>query len=303
MHVVCIDKIGLRKATGVAAFARDMESAQQVWSAESGYPGDPRYREFYRDLGYDLDYDYIKPYLHSDGIRRNIGMKYHKITGEVAATHAGNFMFNRQKQIEYLSTLIDRKPLVVSMYDAELYGHWWYEGIDFLEYLFKKIYHDQKDIKLITPMEYLQMYPENQMVQPSMSSWGDKGYHDVWLNSGNDWIYRHLIKASERMVELANKFPHAGGLLRRALNQLARELVLMQSSDWAFLMTTGTAKEYSTKRTKDHIKRFNELYEQIQGNRIDEGYVYDLEQRDSIFQEMDYNVYSSVEKDAVLAKY
>lgn len=305
--------------TGVAAFARDMESAQQVWSAESGYPGDPRYREFYRDLGYDLDYDYIKPYLHSDGIRRNIGMKYHKITGkvaldqkqpynprdarEVAATHAGNFMFNRQKQIEYLSTLVDRKPLVVSMYDAELYGHWWYEGIEFLEYLFKKIYHDQKDIKLITPMEYLEMYPENQMVQPSMSSWGDKGYHDVWLNSGNDWIYRHLIKSAERMVELTNKFPHANGLLKRALNQLARELVLMQSSDWAFLMTTGTAKEYSTKRTKDHVKRFNELYEQIQGNRIDEKYVYDLEQRDSIFQDIDYNVYSTAEKDAVLAKY
>jgi len=60
--------------TGVAAFARDMESAQQVWSAESGYPGDPNYREFYRDLGYDLDYEYIKPYLHSDGVRRNIGI-------------------------------------------------------------------------------------------------------------------------------------------------------------------------------------------------------------------------------------
>ena len=305
--------------TGVAAFARDMESAQQVWSAESGYPGDPRYREFYRDLGYDLDYDYIKPYLHSDGVRRNIGMKYHKITGkvalnqkqaydpcaarEVAAEHAGNFMFNRQKQIEYLSTIIDRKPLVVSMYDAELYGHWWYEGIDFLEFLFKKIYYDQDEIKLVTPSEYLEMYPQNQIVQPSMSSWGDKGYHDVWLNSGNDWIYRHLIKSAERMMELANRFPNAGGLLRRALNQSARELVLMQSSDWAFLMTTGTAKEYSTKRTKDHIKRFNELYEQIQGNRISEAYVYELELKDSIFQQMDYNVYASSAKEAVLQKY
>lgn len=305
--------------TGVAAFARDMESAQQVWSAESGYPGDPRYREFYRDLGYDLDYDYIKPYLHSDGVRRNIAMKYYKITGkvplnqkqpynphearEVAAQHAGNFMFNRQKQIEYLSTLIDRKPLVVSMYDAELYGHWWYEGIEFLEFLFKKLYYDQTDIKLVTPSEYLAMYPVNQTVRPSMSSWGDKGYHDVWLNSGNDWIYRHLIKAAERMMEMANRFPNADGLLRRALNQMARELMLMQSSDWAFLMTTGTAKEYSTKRTKDHINRFNELYEQISGNRINEAYVYDLEQKDSIFQHMDYNVYASAAKDAVLKKY
>jgi 1,4-alpha-glucan branching enzyme len=105
------------------------------------------------------------------------------------------------------------------------------------------------------------------------------------------------------MMNLANRFPNAQGLLRRALNQLARELVLMQSSDWAFLMTTGTAKEYSTKRTKDHIKRFNELYEQIIGNRIDEGYVYSLEMRDSIFQQIDYNVYSTSSKEAVLAKY
>lgn len=305
--------------TGVAAFARDMESAQQVWSADSGYPGDPRYREFYRDLGYDQDYDYIKPYLHSDGVRRNIGMKYYRITGKVklsekqpyyphdareaSAEHAGNFLFNRQKQIEYLSGLIDRKPLVVSMYDAELFGHWWYEGVDFLEYLFKKLYYDQKDIKLVTPSEYLAMYPTNQTVQPSMSSWGDQGYHRVWLNEGNDWIYRHLIKASERMMELANRHPNADGLLKRTLNQMARELMLMQSSDWAFLMTTGTAKEYSTKRTKDHIQRFNELYEQVKHNRIDEAYVYDLEQKDSIFQHIDYNVYSSASKDAVLSKY
>lgn len=295
---------------GVAVFARDMESAQQVWSAQSGYPGDPNYREFYRDLGYDLDYDYIKPYLHSDGVRRNIGIKYCKITGkvslnqkqpyypsdakEVAANHAGNFMFNRQKQLEYLASVItDRKPLVVSMYDAELYGHWWYEGIDFLEFLFKKIHYDQKDIKLITPPEYLEKYPINQVVEPSMSSWGDKGYNDVWLNSGNDWIYRHLIKGAQRMVELSNKFPKADGLLQRALNQAARELVLMQSSDWAFLMTVGTAKEYSTKRTQEHIKRFNSLYDMIMGNRIDESYVWDLEQKDNIFPHIDYGVYAT----------
>jgi len=304
---------------GVAAFGRDMESAQQVWSAQTGYPGDPSYREFYRDLGYDLDYDYIKPYLHSDGIRRNIGLKYHKITGKVslngkqpynpeaardtAAMHAGNFMFNRQKQLEHLSSVItDRKPLVVSMYDAELYGHWWYEGIDFLEFLFKKIYYDQKDIKLITPMEYLEANPTNQIVEPSMSSWGDKGYNDVWLNSGNDWIYRHLIKAAERMVELANRFPNADGVLKRALNQAARELVLMQSSDWAFLMTVGTAKEYSTMRTKEHVKRFIAIYEMITGNRINESYIWELEQKDNIFPAIDYNVYSTKGLQEALSK-
>jgi len=135
---------------GVAAFARDMETAHQVWSADVGYPGDPDYREFYRDIGYDGEYEYMKPYLHQDGVRRNVGIKYYRVTGKVgldkkepynihwamekAASHAGNFMFNREHQIRYLRNIFDREPIVVSMYDAELYGHWWYEGPDFFEF-------------------------------------------------------------------------------------------------------------------------------------------------------------------------
>lgn len=297
--------------SGVAAFGRDMESAQQVWSAETGYPGDHRYREFYRDLGYDLEYDYVKPYLHQDGVRRNIGMKYHKITGkvqlnekapynpvearEMAASHAGNFMYNRERQIEHLEHFLGKKPIVVSMYDAELYGHWWYEGTDFLEFLFKKMQHDQKTVKMVTPSEYLALHPDNQVVQPSMSTWGDKGYNEVWLNGTNDWMYRHLHKQVERMVEMANKFPAADGTLRRALNQCAREVVLGMSSDWAFLMTVGTAKSYSTKRFVAHTHRFNGLYEQIMGNRLEEAWLKDLEWRDNIFPEMDYRVFSTEE--------
>ena len=118
---------------GVAAFARDVETSEQVWSAEIGYPGDPDYREFYRDLGYDGDYEYVKPYLHSDGVRRNLGIKYFRVTGKVdlgakqpyvpswathkAALHAGNFMFNRQAQVRHLNPVLGRKPLIVSPYE------------------------------------------------------------------------------------------------------------------------------------------------------------------------------------------
>jgi 1,4-alpha-glucan branching enzyme len=103
------------------------------------------------------------------------------------------------------------------------------------------------------------------------------------------------------MVELANRFPNAEGVLQRALNQAARELVLMQSSDWAFLMTVGTAKQYSTKRTKEHVKRFIAVYEMIIANRIDESYIWDLEQKDNIFPNIDYNVYASKETAEILA--
>ncbi|OGR82819.1 MAG: glycoside hydrolase [Elusimicrobia bacterium RIFCSPLOWO2_01_FULL_64_13] len=293
--------------SGVAAFARDHETATQVWSADQGYPGDSRYREFYRDLGYDLEYSYVKPYLHSDGIRRNMGLKYHRITGKVAldqkepynpdwareaaAEHAGNFLFNREQQARYLNGVMGRKPVIVSMYDAELYGHWWYEGPDFLEYIFRKMHYDQKTVKAVTPAEYLQMFPNNQMVQPCDSSWGDKGYFEVWLNGDNDWIYRHIHIITGKMIALAERYKKPGKLEKRALNQLAREVLLAQGSDWAFLMTAGTAIHYSHKRTRDHVHRFLTLERELLGRNLNEGFLKECETKDNIFPNLDYKVF------------
>jgi 1,4-alpha-glucan branching enzyme len=286
-----------------------METAHQVWSAEQGYPGDFNYREFYRDIGYDLDYNYIRPYLHDDGVRRNTGIKYHRVTGRVAladkepyvpsrarataASHAGNFLFNRERQVEYLKNVMNRPPLVTSVYDAELFGHWWFEGPDFLDSLLRKIHFDQSAVKTIHAVDYLQKFPEHQIAEPEPSSWGDKGYHEVWLNASNDWVYPHLHIASERMIHLANVHPNAEGLLRRYLNQAARELLLAQSSDWAFLMTVGTARQYSEKRTRDHVGRFLDLFHRVQENRLDEGFLSHLESTDNLFPHIDYRAYQS----------
>ncbi|MFH1824537.1 MAG: 1,4-alpha-glucan branching protein domain-containing protein [Candidatus Firestonebacteria bacterium] len=292
--------------SGVAAFGRDLESSKQVWSAKEGYPGDFWCRDFYRDVGFDLEYDYIKPYINSDGTRIFTGIKYYRITGpsleckevyvpekalEKAADQSGNFMFNREKQIEWLSEGMDRKPIIISPYDAELFGHWWYEGPNFLNFLFRKIYYDQKTIKCITPSEYLQEYPKNQVCTPCESSWGYKGYHEVWLEGSNDWIYRHLHKAADRMCELAERFPNAEGLFKRALNQASRELLLAQSSDWAFMMKTKTNVNYAVKRTKEHIAKFTRIYDMINSNSIYEKWLSDIEYKDNIFPDIDYKMY------------
>ena len=293
--------------SGVAAFGRDIESSKQVWSSVEGYPGDYDYRDFYRDVGFDLDFDYVKPYIHPDGIRVNLGIKYYRITGNTnckepyvrqwalnkAAEHAGNFLFNRGKQVEWLAEAFeDRKPIIVAPYDAELYGHWWFEGPDWINFLVRKTACDQKTIRLITPSEYLEENPRNQIADPSASSWGYKGYSEVWLNGSNDWIYRHLHKAADRMIELAQMFPRAEGLLLRTLNQAARELLLAQSSDWAFIMKTGSHVEYAERRTKEHLLRFTRLYEDARGNHIDEGWLADLEYFDNVFPDVDYRVYA-----------
>ena len=297
--------------SGVAAFSRDMESAEQVWSAEQGYPGDSRYREFYRDLGYDLEYNYLKPYLHPDGIRRNLGLKYHRITGKVplenkeaynpewakeaAAEHAGNFVFNRIHQIEHLNSILGKEPIVVSMYDAELFGHWWYEGPQFLDYIFRKIAYDQNVFQAITPSEYLKKFPQQQMVQPCNSSWGDKGYYEVWLNGTNDWIYRHLHKIAEKMIHLSENAIHGSlsNIENRALNQMAREVLLAQASDWAFLMTAGTAPHYSEKRTRDHIHRFLTLEREFLEHHLNEEFLKECEHRDNIFPNINYRVFTA----------
>lgn len=296
--------------SGVAAFGRDVESSKQVWSSTEGYPGDFYYREFYRDVGFDLDYEYIKPYIHPEGIRIHTGVKYYRITGktnhkepydpeqarEKAAVHAGNFMFNRILQIDYLSRYMDRPPLVVSPYDAELFGHWWFEGPNWLELLIKKLHYDQETVELITPSEYLQRHPCNQVARPCASSWGSKGYNEVWLCHENDWIYRHLHMAADRMVELAERFPVSGGVLRRALNQAARELLLAQSSDWAFIISTGTMVEYAVRRTRVHLDNFLRLYHQITNNCINQDWLSDLEYKNNIFPEINYGHYHGKNK-------
>lgn len=290
---------------GVNAFARDAESSKQVWSQKEGYPGDYNYREFYRDLGFDADFDYIKPYLHSDGVRRGVGIKYHAITAsdvdlgqkkfydphkarEKAAEHAGNFLFNRQLQVRHLRNLTDNPPIVVSPYDAELFGHWWYEGPQFLEFLIRKVANDQRDIEMIACNDYLDRHPIRQLQQPNPSTWGSEGHNLVWLNGGNSWIYRHQHWAEEKMEELAKQFSHANGDLRRALNQALRELLLMQSSDWAFILTTGTTVPYATKRFREHLDRFKKITEQIEGNRLDMGFIAFCEERDCIFPHADF---------------
>jgi 1,4-alpha-glucan branching enzyme len=293
--------------SGVYCLGRDTESSKQVWSALEGYPGDYIYRDFYRDIGFDLDYEYLRPHLHSMGIRHHTGIKYFKITGRTdhkqpyepqagldrAAEHAGNFMFNREKQAEWLSGSMNNRPaLIVAPYDAELFGHWWFEGPDWINFLMRKISFDQDTVKFVTIPEYLDRHRPIQRCQPHFSSWGYNGYCEVWLNGSNDWIYRHLHEDAERMVELARANPEANPLRARALNQAARELLLAQSSDWAFIMKTGTMVEYAVTRTNTHVLNFNHLYEQIKGDHIDEAWLAELERRHNAFPTIDYRVYT-----------
>jgi len=292
----------------VAAFGRDPSTSRIVWSADEGYPGDPWYRDFYRDIGFDLDFDIIKPFILDGETRVATGFKYHRITGatddklvyeperarERAAEHAGDFVSRVRRIVESAAPRMDRPPIVVAPYDAELFGHWWFEGPQWLDYVIRKLAFDQDVVALATAGDDLDRHPDPQPAQPVPSSWGDQGYNDFWLNPGNDWIYPHLHDAAARMQNLARTHTGAetGTLLARALAQAARSLLLAQASDWAFIMKTGTNVEYAYGRTRDHLGRFHFLADAIDAGDIDERKLAALELMDDIFPDVDWSVYA-----------
>lgn len=291
-------------ASGPAVFARDPASSRQVWSAESGYPGDPAYRDFYRDIGFDLPQEYLWPGC-PDRPPRFTGLKYHRITGGDAAKdiyrralaedavdgHATHFLEARRAQIREIGAQ-SFEPIVTMPFDAELFGHWWFEGPRFLELLIRKAAAHHDELRLTTPGEYLRDHPTQQVVAPAGSSWGEGGYWVVWLDPSNAWIYPHLQSAARRMTEMARHHaPAPAPLHARALQQLARELLLAQSSDWAFLIRSGTARDYATQWTKDHLNRFNLLFDQLRVGAIDEAFLCECERRDNLFPHVDWRLY------------
>lgn len=315
LHGVPLPKYGVYAPVitpyGSAAFARDPESSRQVWSAQTGYPGDPLYREFYRDLGWDAPLEQIGNYLVAHDLRHDLGIKYHRITGDVAladkeaynpaaaqgraAEHAGHFIASRLEHAADFTGKTGRQPLFVAPYDAELFGHWWYEGPAFIEELFRQAAN--KDLQIISPTQYLQVTPHEQIQPqtPCVSSWGYNGYFENWLNGSNDWIYPPLHSAGTEMRELIDKFPAAEGIIRRALNQAGRELLLAQSSDWPFILSTNTMAPYARRRVVAHLEHFEALHSMLEAGEIDENYLHSLEERNNIFSELDYHIFAAAD--------
>ncbi|NOR71633.1 MAG: DUF1957 domain-containing protein [Methylomarinum sp.] len=293
---------------GVMVFARDPQSSQQVWSAEQGYPGDENYREYYSDIGFELDLETISPYILDGTERINTGIKYHRITGEgldkqnydpkkakqKVRQDAKDFVDQCQQHINTLSDSMDRAPIIVSPYDAELFGHWWFEGPCWLESVLRLA--NEANFKTATCGDYLKQQSNHQRALPAPSTWGEGSYSHYWVNEENAWIYPSLHKMAEEMQQLAIDFKGVtvSNLQQRALNQAVRSVLLAQASDWPFIMKSGTTTEYAKKRITDHFARFNYLHECIRKNRIDEHYLLALETMDNIFPDIDYRDYRPV---------
>ncbi len=291
---------------GVVFFGRDELVRSQIWDPE-GYSSDPIYRDFDLDIVTELSDDEVIDFTMQDGSLVSTGLKYYAITGTVgpddklpynperaaerAWEHARHFVEERAAQVRAAAERMeDRPPHITCPFDASFFGHWWFEGPQFLEGIF---HHAQKhpELQFGSPIDFLREEPIQQQTMPAISTWGEDGYFKMWLGPQNAWFYRYLHNAELTMRELVDEFEGASGQQSRALRQAARELMLAQSSDWAFIIRTNVDTEYAIERVESHLSNFQNLTSQLRDDAIDEQFLTDLEATNNIFPDLDWQAW------------
>jgi 1,4-alpha-glucan branching enzyme len=242
--------------------------------------------------------------LRAEGIAtpRPLGLKLHRVTGpgcrledkqpyepdraaERLQQHAAAYLRGRGEQLRVLDSAIGRPPLLVAPFDAELFGHWWFEGPAFLAELFRqgaaagfRFTHLREQLAGAVPL---------QICRPSPSSWGQGGYHDYWLNETNAWVVAEWQRASRAMVRRVNRGVGSPEQ-RRWLTQAGRELLLAQSSDWSFILRAGTTTGLARERIHRHLDRFWRLMDAIEnGTPLPRRWLEAVEGEDGLFPSLD----------------
>lgn len=289
-----------RLPNGLTVFSRDPQTTVKVWSGDSGYPGDEFYLEFHKqrqpgrlrywrisqektDLGKKLPYD---PY-----------QAFERIQG-----HANDLVSTIKSTLAMYKGMSERIGTLTAMYDAELFGHWWWEGPEFLFEFYKALAADGS-IELVTGGEILDNDPATQMITMPEGSWGEGGYHYIWINDDNIWTYERLYEAERKLRNMASEY--AGGPAHEIVVQAAREVLLAEASDWQFLISTFSARDYAEVRFIDHIGRFERLADmatRVHGggalNRGEQSFLLECQQKDAAFKDIDLAWWGPVKRDA-----
>lgn len=180
---------------------------------------------------------------------------------------------------------IEAKPLVLAAYDTELFGHGWREGVMWIESLFTLLEKSSR-IRITTPHSYLQNNKPKQKIQPLESTWGTNRDSSTWINESTSWMWEEINRTREKFnLFLSSKNRQVGGNTERLLRQAGRELLLLESSDWPYMVAKNRAKEYATQRFHTHLRRFNQIMQSLEGGLTDESVrmLEDIEETDKIF--------------------
>ncbi len=265
----------------VAAIGRNYATGRQVWSGDHGYPGDFWYREFHRKDG-----ESGLHYWRVSGPRVDLGEKSLYHPGQAfdrVHEHAAHFVSLAEQQVQEYAASSGKYGIVSAAYDTELFGHWWFEGVSWLQEVLRRLAASDT-VALTGAAQFVREHPPEDVVELPEGSWGQQGTHFVWMNADTQWMWPLINNAQRRIEAIA---AHHASADPAALAQLARELLLLESSDWPFLVTTGQARQYAELRFNQHVERFDQLAAQIEGGRVDAAFLADLVERDKLFPDID----------------
>jgi 1,4-alpha-glucan branching enzyme len=268
----------------VAVLGRDETTGSQVWSGAHGYPGDGAYREFHKQHRRS-GLRYWRVTDHSAGLDQK-QIYDEKLAARRMLAHANHFTALVEAKLNSALESGEESPVLVAAYDTELFGHWWAEGVPWLEAVMRRL-GSTAVVNLVSASGYVDAYqPETSVIVPE-GSWGVGGGHYVWNNQANSWIWPEIASAESRLANYANQ-GELDPARKRLLDQAARELLLMQASDWPFLMTSGQAAEFASERFAEHHARFEECLAACESATVDRTLAPALWEEDRVFPEMDY---------------
>jgi len=286
-----------RTMHGETIFARDPESTVKVWSGEVGYPGNEYYLEFHKQL-----YPGRHRYWRISPDKADLGAKqpydpwqaYQNIPA-----HAADFVQIVKGALARYRGQANREGTLVAMYDTELFGHWWWEGPEFLYEVGLKM-SQEADIESVSGGDVLDSTPARHTIPLPEGSWGEGGYHSVWLNEDNHWTWEKLYPIERRMREMARTM--ADGPAAEIVTQAARELLLAEASDWQFLISTWSARDYAEARFQDHVDRFEQLSamaERVHAGgvltAVEKGFLEECQEKDAPFPDLDIRHWARLE--------
>lgn len=282
----------------VAVMGRHHEAGYQVWSADNGYPGDGNMREFHKkDDRSGLHYWRLTSKTTDLG---NKQLYNPEVAMERIHENSDHYVGLIQQSLTEQLKKTGKPGLVMVSFDTELFGHWWFEGLTFIKEVIKKL-KTYTAVTMCTAHEYLEANPPQRAIELPESSWGAGGHFQVWYNNQTEWMWPIIHQAEQEMESMSKEVSADNPLVSRAMKQAARELVLLQSSDWPFLVTTGQAQQYATQRFNEHNERFQELATMIRAGQIDEAKLAEIEGIDNCFPDIDVAclLYNDREKQSV----
>lgn len=249
----------------ITVFGRNSMVSQQVWSADYGYPGDEDYREFHKSSD-KSGFKYWRVTNRNQSIDKK--QPYDPDAAQLKVKqHAAHFVSNLENTGRHAVEIGFNHPLIVGCYDTELFGHWWWEGINWLSEVFNCI-HNSTELELVLPS---QVEPATHQAKLFESSWGMGGKHYVWENEETSWMWDIIRKAGEEYQSLKG-MEQETLMGQRAMSQAIKELMLIQSSDWLFMVSNNSTRDYALKRFYEHYTKLLRLTHTVRNQQFDDSF-------------------------------